>query len=139
VARLRSDDIYNRNAAYPAPEDRSTALAAQSAMLYVILYFAPHILHTKQVLIKRSSLQAVIAHLDCTCLQAVMREIVDKHFNDNWVIPFYMGYIVDLSEAWLPYAVRVLFTFFRFLEKLILPPKMHTGCQSCAQQYSGQG
>ena len=34
-----------------------------------------------------------------------MREIVDKHFSDNWVIPFYMGYLVDLSEAWEPYKV----------------------------------
>jgi len=135
VARLRSDDIYNRNAAYPAPEDRSTALAAQSAMLYVILYFAPHILHTKQVLIKRSNrcFQAFIAHSVCTCLQAVMREIVDKHFNDNWVIPFYMGYIVDLSEAWLPYAVSARIFTSTCREKLIQVSKMHTGRQSCAQ------
>ena len=32
-----------------------------------------------------------------------MREIVDKHFSDNWLIPFYMGFTVDLSEAWAPY------------------------------------
>jgi len=31
---------------------------------------------------------------------AKMREIVDKHFYDNWVIPVYMGYIVDLSFWW---------------------------------------
>jgi WASH complex subunit strumpellin len=29
-----------------------------------------------------------------------MREIVDKHFPDNWVLPVYMGYLVDLSEEW---------------------------------------
>ena len=28
-----------------------------------------------------------------------MREIVDKHFPDNWVISVYMGIIVDLSEG----------------------------------------
>lgn len=50
--------------AYPNPEHRSTALATQAAMLYVILFFAPQILHTQQ---------------------AQMREIVDKHFPDNWV------------------------------------------------------
>jgi WASH complex subunit strumpellin len=32
-----------------------------------------------------------------------MREIIDKHFNDNWVVPIYMGYTVDLSEQWSPY------------------------------------
>lgn len=49
--------------AYPLPEHRSTALANQAAMLYVILYFEPSILHTHQ---------------------AKMREIVDKYFPDNW-------------------------------------------------------
>jgi WASH complex subunit strumpellin len=29
-----------------------------------------------------------------------MREIVDKHFYDNWVIPFYLGYIIDLTKEW---------------------------------------
>jgi WASH complex subunit strumpellin len=29
-----------------------------------------------------------------------MREIVDKHFYDNWVIPYYLGYTIDLSEWW---------------------------------------
>jgi len=31
-----------------------------------------------------------------------MREIVDKHFADNWVIAFYLGYTVDLSLEWGP-------------------------------------
>ncbi len=34
-----------------------------------------------------------------------MREIVDKHFPDNWVISLYMGMTVDLGEAWEPYKV----------------------------------
>ncbi|XP_011943678.1 PREDICTED: WASH complex subunit strumpellin isoform X2 [Cercocebus atys] len=63
IGRLRSDDIYNQVSAYPLPEHRSTALANQAAMLYVILYFEPSILHTHQ---------------------AKMREIVDKYFPDNW-------------------------------------------------------
>lgn len=29
-----------------------------------------------------------------------MREIVDKHFPDNWVIPVYQGHLVDLTEYW---------------------------------------
>lgn len=64
LGRLRSDDLYNQIVAYPLPEHRSTALATQAGMLYVILYFTPDVLHTQQ---------------------AVMREIVDKHFPDNWV------------------------------------------------------
>jgi hypothetical protein len=51
--------IYNQIAAFPLPEHRSTALSTQAMMLYIILYFAPDILHNQQ---------------------AIMREIVDKHF-----------------------------------------------------------
>ena len=64
IGRLRSDDVYNQISAYPLPEHRSTALATQASMLYMILYFEPDILHNQQ---------------------AKMREIVDKHFPDNWV------------------------------------------------------
>lgn len=51
-------------------------------MLYVILYFNPLVLYNQQ---------------------AKMREIVDKHFPDNWVISIYMGMTVNLIEAWDPY------------------------------------
>ncbi|KNC47128.1 WASH complex subunit strumpellin [Thecamonas trahens ATCC 50062] len=82
LGRLRMDDIYEQVANYPDPEHRSVALAGQASMIYVILYFAPNILHSEP---------------------AVMREIVDKHFPDNWVIPYYMGFTVDLSLRWQPY------------------------------------
>lgn len=52
-------------------------------MLYVILYFVPEILE------KGTS---------------TMREIIDKHFSDNWIISYYLGYTVDISIAWAPYA-----------------------------------
>lgn len=29
-----------------------------------------------------------------------MREIVDKHFPDNWIVPIYQGHIVDITEYW---------------------------------------
>ena len=32
-----------------------------------------------------------------------MREIVDRHFNDNWIITLYMGVAVDLSAEWSRY------------------------------------
>ncbi|XP_071483871.1 WASH complex subunit 5-like [Diadema antillarum] len=82
IGRLRSDDIYNQISAYPLPEHRSTALSTQAAMLYVILFFSPDTLHSQQ---------------------AKMREIVDKHFPDNWVITVYMGIVVNLADAWDPY------------------------------------
>ena len=61
------------------PQERSTALAGQAAMLYVMLYFVPETLRQET---------------------ALMREIVDKYFCDNWVISLYMGHIVWLPEAW---------------------------------------
>lgn len=64
IGRLRSDDIYNQLSSYPNPEHRSTALAGQAAMLFVCLFFQPKTLHEES---------------------AVMREIVDKFFPDNWV------------------------------------------------------
>lgn len=82
ISRLRTDDVYNQVSSYPNPEHRSTALANQATMLYVILYFAPEMLQNDM---------------------AKMREIVDKHFPDNWVIAYYMGVVVDLTEAWEPY------------------------------------
>eukprot|EP01103_Thecamoeba_quadrilineata_P007563 TRINITY_DN17421_c0_g1_i1.p1 TRINITY_DN17421_c0_g1~~TRINITY_DN17421_c0_g1_i1.p1 ORF type:complete len:1167 (+),score=245.82 TRINITY_DN17421_c0_g1_i1:17-3517(+) len=87
IGRLRSDDIYNQIMAYPSPEHRSTALATQACMLFLSLYFAPNILHDEA---------------------AVMREIVDKHFADNWVLSFYLGFTIDLSIAWAPYKSATL-------------------------------
>ncbi|CAF1162609.1 unnamed protein product [Didymodactylos carnosus] len=82
IGRLRSDDIYNQKKAYTELEHQTTAFATQAAMIYVLLYFYPDILHNKP---------------------AVMREIVDKHFADNWVINLYMGITVNLIDAWDQY------------------------------------
>jgi WASH complex subunit strumpellin len=81
--RLRTQDIYNHMSSYGTQSElRSCALASQSSMLYVILFFQPKVLATNK---------------------AIMREIVDKHFPDNWVIPFYMGFTVDLALMWATY------------------------------------
>lgn len=77
IGRLRSDDIYMQTSYYPAPEHRSTALSTQAAMLYILLYFDGKILNKEQ---------------------AIMREIVDKHFPDNWVISYYMGFVKQADE-----------------------------------------
>lgn len=51
-------------------------------MLYVILYFDAETLRSHD---------------------ATMREVVDKHFSDNWIIPVYLGHFVDLSVEWVGY------------------------------------
>lgn len=67
---------------WPNPDHRSTALQSQAAMVFVVLFFVPEVLHKEG---------------------ATMREIVDKHLSHSWVLPFYMGFIVDLSVMWEPY------------------------------------
>jgi WASH complex subunit strumpellin len=86
IGKLRSDDIYSQIAVYPLPEHRSTALATQGAMIYVCLFFQPRILNSEA---------------------AAMREIVDKHFPDNWVVPWYLGFVVDMSVMWQPYKAAI--------------------------------
>eukprot|EP01125_Pyxidicula_operculata_P012814 TRINITY_DN4218_c0_g1_i3.p1 TRINITY_DN4218_c0_g1~~TRINITY_DN4218_c0_g1_i3.p1 ORF type:complete len:1114 (+),score=245.98 TRINITY_DN4218_c0_g1_i3:40-3381(+) len=82
IGRIRTDDVYNLIPRYPKPSHRSAALSIQSQMIYVCLYFTPEILHLEE---------------------AIMREIVDKHFPDNWVVPFYLGFSVDLTVEWEAY------------------------------------
>lgn len=83
IGRLRTDDLYNQMNNFPQPEHRSHALSNQASMLYVLLFFKADILQKEQ---------------------AVMREIVDKFFPDNWILSLYMGnIIVNLGEAWQGY------------------------------------
>jgi|EP00945_MAST-04E_sp_MAST-4E-sp1_P006604 WASH complex subunit strumpellin len=79
IGRLQADDIYLQTRAFPSPRHRSVALATQSCMLYTILYFTPRTLHKDR---------------------HKMREIVDRAFNDNWIITTYMGVTIDLSIEW---------------------------------------
>lgn len=85
IDRLRSEDMYSQIPSYPMPQHRSTALATQARMLYIILYFAPDVLDEQ-------------SH--------TMREIVDRHFagaDAYWVVPYYMGFLEELPHAWEPY------------------------------------
>ncbi|KAL2712235.1 WASH complex subunit 5 [Vespula squamosa] len=84
VGCLRFGDLYNQRPAFHnhQPEYRNTALSTQASMLVIILCFKPDILNTQT---------------------AVMREIVDKFFSDNWVISIYMGIVINLKDWWLPY------------------------------------
>ena len=63
-------------AAYPQAKYRSFALANQSSMIFVLLFFMPEVLNKSK---------------------STMREIVDKHFYNMWVLPYYLGYVVDLT------------------------------------------
>ena len=85
VVHVRSDDLYHLLPHYPETAERSTALTGQAALLYVLLYFVPETLRQET---------------------ALMREIVDKYFCDNWVISLYMGHIVWLPEAWEGYKTK---------------------------------
>ncbi|XP_022113508.2 WASH complex subunit 5 [Pieris rapae] len=79
VGKLRSEDIYNQLAVYTIPEHQASALAPQAAMLVVCLFFVPHYLHG-----------------DTT----KMREIVDKFFPSNWIVPIYMGVTINVFDYW---------------------------------------
>lgn len=82
IGSLQTDDIYNMSTSFPNPDHRSTRLAQQGSILFTILFFAPDVLNNQF---------------------AIMREFVDKYFNDNWIIATYMGYVVDLTIEWAPY------------------------------------
>ncbi|CAD2215439.1 Hereditary spastic paraplegia protein strumpellin, putative [Angomonas deanei] len=79
IARVRTDDMYQMSANYPSPDHRCVAVAMQGALLYTLLFFCPDILELNK---------------------PVMREIVDKHFSDNWVINYYLGFTADLTFVW---------------------------------------
>ncbi|XP_047367322.1 WASH complex subunit 5 isoform X2 [Vespa velutina] len=84
VGCLRFGDLYNQRPAFHnhQSEYRNAALSTQASMLVIILCFKPEILNTQT---------------------AVMREIVDKFFSDNWVISIYMGIVINLKDWWSPY------------------------------------
>lgn len=79
VGKLRSEDIYNQLAVYTIPEHQASALGTQASMLVICLFFTPYYLHTDT---------------------SKMREIVDKFFPTNWVIPVYMGVTMNIIDYW---------------------------------------
>ncbi|KAE9554597.1 hypothetical protein FO519_002157 [Halicephalobus sp. NKZ332] len=52
----------------------------QSAMIYVILFFHPDILHNQQ---------------------GTMRQVVDKFFQERWIIPLHIELTANLMEKWV--------------------------------------
>ena len=60
--------------------------------------------------------------------EAKMREICDKHFPDNWVIPIYGGQLVDLLSYWESFPAAK-----KALENNIIPSKVEYLCRQCLE------
>ncbi|KAK7195315.1 Hereditary spastic paraplegia protein strumpellin [Novymonas esmeraldas] len=84
---IRSDDIYRMSSHYPNPEHRSAAMALQGGLAFVLLFFCGDVL-AQQV--------------------PVMKELVEKHFADTWVVHYYAGYTAELAVAWAPFSAARL-------------------------------
>ena len=87
ITAIKDDDIYKQMAAYPQAKLRSFALANQASMIWVLLFMRAEVLHKAR---------------------STMREIVDKHFYNCWVLPFYLGHVIDLTFWWKPYKAAKL-------------------------------
>lgn len=83
IGQLQTGDVYRAANHYPLPEHRSHGLAAQAGLLYVLLFFDAATLESDFV---------------------AMREIVNRHFGDAWVVAFALGFTADLAVMWAPYA-----------------------------------
>ncbi|XP_072981768.1 uncharacterized protein [Typha angustifolia] len=81
ICCLRGNDMYNHIRHYPDPQHRTTALSLQGGCLYVLLFYSPEFLHNG----------------------LIMREIIDRFFKDNWVIPIFLHFSVDLFVSWDAY------------------------------------
>ena len=80
IGTILGNDIYDQQLAYPTTNEYQTvAFSQQGSLLVVILFFCPDILDKD----KRN-----------------MFDMVSKHFHDNVVISFYMGYTIDIYEYW---------------------------------------
>ena len=85
------------------PNHRSQALSMQASIIFCLLPFVPRILDERE---------------------AKMREICDKHFPDNWVIPIYGGQLVDLLAYWKSFPAAT-----KALENNIIPSKVEFLCR----------
>ena len=80
ISTISGNDIYDQQLAYPTTNEYQTvAFSQQASLLLVTLFFC-------QKMLERD-------HKN-------MFDIVSKHFHDNFVISFYMGYTIDINEYW---------------------------------------
>ena len=80
IGTVVGNDIYDQQLAYPTTNEYQTlAFSQQGSLLDVILFFCPEVLEKNK---------------------RIMYDIFSKHYNDNVVISFYMGYTIDICEYW---------------------------------------
>ena len=80
IGTITGNDIYDQLLAYPTTNEYQTvAFSQQASLLVVTLFFCPRTLDKD----KKN-----------------MFDIVSKHFHDNFVVSFYMGYTLDINEYW---------------------------------------
>ena len=78
IHTLMTHDIYEDKVSFPSFKHRTARLSKQASNLFVILQFHPK----------------MMAQTD------LMRQVVDRFFGDNWIVPLYNGELVDLSIEW---------------------------------------
>ena len=98
INRIKDNDIYQQMKAYPSGSHRTVALANQGSLLYILLFFYPVILRDRN---------------------EDMRDIVNKHFCDNWFISYFQGYTADLFESWKKFRAAI-----QALERIITIEKV---------------
>lgn len=77
---LLTHNIYPmQEVAFPSYQQRTTKLANQASMIFIILYFQPSAFKQQD---------------------KKMRQLVDRFFADNWVVPLYNGESLDLFIEW---------------------------------------
>lgn len=109
INAMKDDDIYDKISVYGNnPQHRSVALATQASIIFAVLPFCPAILDNAE---------------------PKMREICDKHFPDNWVIPIYGGVLVDLLAYWQSFPAAK-----KALENNIVPERVTQLCEYHAQE-----
>ena len=80
IGTVVGNDIYEQQLAYPTTNEYQTlAYSQQGSLLVVILFFCPDLLEKDR---------------------RIMYDIFSKHYHDNIVISFYMGYTIDIYEYW---------------------------------------
>ena len=80
IGTVVGNDIYDQQLAYPTTNEYQTlAFSQQGSLLVVILFFCPDVLEKDR---------------------RIIYDIFSKHYHDNVVISFYMGYTLDICEYW---------------------------------------
>ncbi len=79
ISTIIRNDIYDQQLAYINTNNQSIAYSQQASLLVVILFFCPKFLENDT---------------------RNMHDLIGKHFDDNFVVSFYMGYTIDINEYW---------------------------------------